>query len=147
MRRVWREIHLGIDEQTLEVRAVEITGSNIGNELMLPYPLTQIPRDQEIGSMTTDQAYDTRKCHDAIAVCRANAVIPPHRNAQTWKPSTDGTIAKNDALRASKYLGRALWQNWNGYHWRSRVEIKMHCVNLPGQRLMACNFHRQVANV
>ncbi len=30
-RRVWREIHLGIDEQTLEIRAVEITGSHIGD--------------------------------------------------------------------------------------------------------------------
>ncbi|UOA20709.1 hypothetical protein DSM14862_03547 (plasmid) [Sulfitobacter indolifex] len=27
-RRVWRKIHIGIDEQTLEIRAVEITGSN-----------------------------------------------------------------------------------------------------------------------
>jgi hypothetical protein len=104
---------------------------HIGNELMLPYPLTQIPRDQEIGSMTTDQAYDTRKCHDAIAVRRA-AVIPPRKNAQPWKPSADGTIAKNDALRASKYLGRALWQSWNGYQGRSRGETKMHCVNLLG---------------
>lgn len=30
-RRVWRKIHLGIDEETLEVRAVEITGSHIGD--------------------------------------------------------------------------------------------------------------------
>ena len=28
-RRVWRKIHLGIDEQTLEVRALEITGSHV----------------------------------------------------------------------------------------------------------------------
>lgn len=27
----WRKIHLGIDEETLEVRAVEITGSHIGD--------------------------------------------------------------------------------------------------------------------
>jgi hypothetical protein len=30
-RRVWRKIHLGIDEETLEVWAVEITGSHIGH--------------------------------------------------------------------------------------------------------------------
>ena len=29
-RRVWRKIHFGIDEETLEVRAVEITGRHIG---------------------------------------------------------------------------------------------------------------------
>ena len=32
-RRVWRKIHLGIDEQTLEVRAVEFTSSDLA---MLP---------------------------------------------------------------------------------------------------------------
>ena len=29
-RRVWRKIHIGIDEQTLEVRAVEITAATLG---------------------------------------------------------------------------------------------------------------------
>ena len=29
-RRIWRKIHIGIDEETLEVRAVEVTSSNIG---------------------------------------------------------------------------------------------------------------------
>jgi hypothetical protein len=29
-RRLWRKIHIGIDEETLEVRAVEVTSSNIG---------------------------------------------------------------------------------------------------------------------
>ena len=51
-RRVWRKIHLGIDEQTLEVRAVEVTGSHIGDAPVLPDLLSQIPEDQEIGSVT-----------------------------------------------------------------------------------------------
>lgn len=42
-RRVWRKIHLGIDEETLEVRAVEITGSHIGDAPVLPDLLSQIP--------------------------------------------------------------------------------------------------------
>ena len=65
-RRVWRKIHIGIDEQTLEIRAVEITGSNTGDAPMLPHLLNQIPRDQHIGSVTADGAYDTRRCHNAI---------------------------------------------------------------------------------
>ena len=146
-RRVWRKIHIGIDEQTLEIRAVEITGSNTGDAPMLPHLLNQIPRNQQIGSVTADGAYDTRRCHNAIADRGASAVIPPRRNAQPWKPTTAGAIARNDALRASKYLGRALWRNWSGYHRRSRVETKMHCVKLLGQRLMARDFDRQVAEV
>ena len=30
-RRVWRKVHLGIDEQTLEIRAVEVTSSDAGD--------------------------------------------------------------------------------------------------------------------
>ncbi|MPQ96317.1 IS5 family transposase, partial [Thioclava sp. JE_KL1] len=107
--------------------------------------LDQIPEDEEIGSVTADGAYDTRKCHDAIAERGAHAVIPPRRNAKPWK--TAGAIARNEALRASKYLGRALWRLWSGHHRRSRVETKMHCVKLLGQRLMARDFDRQIAEL
>jgi len=35
-RWVWRKIHFGIDEETLGVSSVEITGSHIGDVPMLP---------------------------------------------------------------------------------------------------------------
>ena len=54
---------------------------------------------------------------------------------------------RNETLRASKYLGRAIWRNWSGYHRRSRAETKMNCMKLLGQRLMARDFDRQVAEV
>jgi len=60
-------------------------------------------------------------------------------------PTTAGAIAMSDAIRALRYLGRARWRNWSGYHRRSRVETKMHCMKLLGQRLMARDFDRQVA--
>lgn len=144
-RRVWRKIHLGINEETLEIRAVEITGSHIGDAPVLPDLLSQIPLGEEISSVTADDAYDTRKCHDAIAERGANADIPPRNNAKPWKTTTAGAVARNDALRAAKYLGRALWRQWSGYHRRSHVETKMHCGKLLGQRLMARDFDRQVA--
>ena len=120
--RGWRKIHIGVDEEMLEVRAVEVTSGNIGDAPMLPELQNQIPNDQDIGSVTGDGAYDTRKCHDAIA-------------------------ARNEAVNASRYLGRAIWRQWSGYHRRSRVETKMHCVKLMGQSLMARDFDRQVAEI
>ncbi len=144
---MWRKIHLGIDEETLEIRAVEVTGSHIGDAPVLPDLLAQIPADEEIASVTADGAYDTRACHDAIAARGAAAVIPPRRNAKPWKPDSAGARARNEILRASKHLGRTLWRNWCGYHRRSRVETKMNCVKLLGQRLMSRDFHRQVAEV
>jgi hypothetical protein len=104
-------------------------------------------QDPELGSVTADGAYDTRKCHDAIAARDAHAVIPPRKNAKLWKPDTPGARARNEAVRASKYLGRALWRQVTGYHRRSRVETKMHCLKLMGQSLMARDFDRQVAEI
>lgn len=97
--------------------------------------------------MTADGAYDTRKCHDAIAARNAHAVIPPRKNAKPWKPTSAGAIARNEAVNASRYLGRAIWRRWSGYHRRSRVETKMHCVKLLGQSLMSRDFDRQVAEI
>lgn len=146
-RRIWRKIHIGIDEETLEVRAVEVTGSNIGDAPILPELLDQIAADEQIGSVTADGAYDTRKCHEAIAARGAAAVIPPRKNAKPWKPTSPGAVTRNEALRASKYLGRAIWRRWSGYHRRSRVESKMNCIKLLGQSLMARDFDRQVAEL
>ena len=135
-RRVWRKIHIrcptgecvhsprgGIDEQTLEIRAAELTTSDVGDAPMLPELLDQIPPDQQIASVTapshglqanrcraTDGAFDTRKCHDAIAARGAAAIIPPRKNAKPWKPDTAGAIARNEALRASRRFGRTIWR-------------------------------------
>ncbi len=68
----------------------------------------QIPTDQTIGSVTADGAYDTRRCHNAIAVRNAHAVIPPRKCAKPWKPTTAGAIARNEAVNASRYLGKAI---------------------------------------
>ena len=91
---------------------------------MLPDLLNQIPADEDISSVTADGAFDTRKCYDAIAARNADAVIPPRKNAKLWKADTPGAIAPNEAVRSSKYLGRALWRHLTGYHRRSRVETK-----------------------
>jgi hypothetical protein len=159
-RRLWRKIHTGIDEQTLEIRAIEVTSSSIGDSSMLPDLLSQIAPAQELGSVTADGGYDTRKCHDAIAARNAHAVIPPRKNAKMWKPDTPGARVQNEAVRSSNYLGRALWQNLTGYQPPSCVETKslivckqttagqwMRCVNLLGQPLSARDFDRQVAQI
>lgn len=142
---MWRKIYIGIDEHSLEIRAAEFTTSDVGDSPMLPELLDQIPPDQEIASVTADGAFDTRKCHDAIAARAAAAIIPPRENAKPWKPNTAGAIARNEILRTSMRVGRTIWRRWSRYHRRSRAETKMHCVKLLGQRLSARNFDRQVA--
>ncbi|THH35122.1 hypothetical protein E4Z66_14965 [Aliishimia ponticola] len=114
---------------------------------MLPELFAQIQPDQNIGNVTADGAYDTRKCHDAIAAPDTHAVIPPRKNAKPWKPTSNWAIARNQAVEASRYLGRTLWRRWSGYHRRSRVETKMHCVKRLGESLLARDFGRRVAGI
>jgi hypothetical protein len=156
-RRVWRKIHIGIDEQTLEIRAAEFTTSEIGDAPMLPELLDQVPPDQEIASVTNDGAFDTRKCHDAIAARSAAAIIRPagtpnHGNLTqpgplgiVLGPMADNASTRNEILRTSKRVGRTIWRRRSGYHRRSRAETKMHYGKLLGQRLSARDFDRQVA--
>ena len=99
-----------IEEETLEIRAVEITGSHVGDAPILPDLLAQISEDQAIGSVMADCTYDTRKCHDVIAERGAAAVILPRKNARPGNTITVGAVARNKALRASKNLGHALWR-------------------------------------
>lgn len=61
---------------------IDSTGINIGDALVLPDLLNEIPPYQDIDSVTADGAYDTRKCQEAIAVRNAHAVIPPRKNAK-----------------------------------------------------------------
>jgi len=105
-RRIWHKIHIGNEDETLEVCAIKVTTSNFGDAPMLPELLGQIPPDQAIGSVTADGAYDTRKCHDAIAARNVHAVIPPRKNAKSWKPTSAGAAARNEAVNDARYLGR-----------------------------------------
>ena len=82
-----------------------------------------------------------------IVARNAHAAIPPRKNAKPWKPSSAGAIARKGAVNASRYLGRAIWRRWSGYHRRSRVETKMHYVKLLGQSPMARDVDRQVAEI
>lgn len=65
-RRQWRKLHLGIDAQALEIRAIEVTGNPTGAATMLLKLLSQIPLTEKLVTARTDGAYDTRLCHAAI---------------------------------------------------------------------------------
>ena len=77
----------------------------------------------------------------------AHAIIPTRKNANPWKTNRFGTDARNDILHTTRKLGRAIWKKWSGYHRHSLVETKMRCFKLLGERVMARDFDRQVAEL
>ena len=146
-RRQWLKVHLGIDAQTLEIRAIEVTDNSVGDAPVLPALLQQIPENEPIERVSADGAYDTQGCHEAIAARGAAAIIPTRKNARLWKRRTASAQARNDILRATQRLGRRIWKAWSGYHRRSLVETKMRCLKLLGERVMARTFEPQVAEL
>jgi hypothetical protein len=81
-RGQWRTVHFGVDAQTMEIRAIEITDNAIGDTPMLPQLLAQIPEDALLHSVSADGAYDTRACHEAVAHRHATATIPTRKNVK-----------------------------------------------------------------
>ncbi len=114
---------------------------------MLPELLAQIPADELLHSVNADGAYDTKACHEAIACWQAAAIIPTRRNAKPWVEGKAGAQVRNEILRATHNLGRAIWKKWSGYHGRSLVETKMGCFKQLGERVMARDFDRQVTKL
>ena len=62
------------------------------------------------------------------------------------------SLEQNELLRTVNlakqcFSGRALWKKWSGYHRRSLVETKMHCIKLLGDKLTARSFPSQVNEI
>jgi len=146
-RRQWRKVHLAMDTATSDIRAVEFTPSSDDDSPVLPELLDQIQEDEEIGSVTADGAYDTRRCHTAIIDRQATAIIPIRKNGCPWKEDCPAAVARNDTLRATRHYGRAFWKRWTGYHARSRIEAKMRCLKAFGERIAARDPDRQTAEI
>ena len=98
-RRTWRKLHLGVDETTKEIVAVELTASSIHDSRVLPALPAQVP--SEIDQVSGDGAYDTRACYESIGKHGAIATIPPRRNAKRGRPvgESDWLAVRNANVR------------------------------------------------
>ncbi|EIE52836.1 transposase IS4 family protein [Citreicella sp. 357] len=146
-RRQWRKVHLAMDTATSDIRAVEFTSSREGDSPVLPDLLGQVPENERIGTVTADEAYDTRRCHIAIIGRQVTAIIPIRKNGRFWKEDCPAARARNETLRASRHYGRAFWKRWTGYHARSPVEAKMRGIKAFGERIAARDPDRQTAEI
>ena len=108
---------------------------------MLPSLLSQILMGEPIASVTADCAYDGRACRDTVASRRGQCDHPAAPQRQTVQEGQPWGETPHEALHAIKRYSRTL------YHRRSRVEIRMNCMKLPGQKLMSRDFDRQTAEL
>jgi hypothetical protein len=86
---------------------------------------------------------------NAVKYCRSTSTCgdSARKNAKPWKDTKTSSLERNELLRTVKRLGRTIWKNWSGYHRRSLIETKMHCIKLLGDKLRARNFQSQVNEI
>jgi transposase len=147
-RRRWRKLHLGVDADTHEIVAVELTPDDVGDISVMPDLLDQI--DVQVASMTADGAYDGQAVYDAVTERhpKAAVIVPPRITAV----SVETTATQRDKhLATIAEHGRMSWQRSSGYNRRSLVETTMfryktvigrrlHARTLPNQRTeVGCN--------
>ncbi len=83
--------------------------------------------EQEIlETVSADDAYDTRHCHQAIRDKGAEALIPPREGATEWPDDEGGVIHPRTAIvRCCNEMGKKEWKRQSGYHRRTLAETAM----------------------
>jgi transposase len=141
-RRRWRKLHLGIDADTHEIVAVELTPDDVGDVAEIPDLLDQI--DAYVASLTADGAYDGEAVYDAVAERHPQAavIIPPRATAVPSKPTA---TQRDQHLAETEKHGRIGWQRRSDYNRRSLVETGMyHYKTIVGRRLNARTLPNQL---
>ncbi|MEO0031290.1 MAG: hypothetical protein RIS94_1048 [Pseudomonadota bacterium] len=100
-RRQWRKVHIGIDAETLDIRAIEVTTNSVGDAPVLPDLLAQIPLGEPVtmggelasqfpaGILLGEKGRNARRREQSLpaASSRASARSPP-RIPPSTSPAT-----------------------------------------------------------
>ncbi len=80
-RRAWRKLHIGVDADTGQILATELTTSDVDDGSQIELLLDQITGP--LASLTGDGAYDQAGIYDAIAKRHpeADVIVPPRSTA------------------------------------------------------------------
>lgn len=121
-RRTWRKCHIGVDPETGEIKAEELTEAHADDAAQVEGLLSQI--DEEIDAGAMDGAYDQHSIHKLFGGRRAKALVPPSKDAKIRKHgnSTGPPLPRDEILRAIRRTTRERWKRESGYHMRSLVE-------------------------
>ena len=124
-RRAWRKLHIGVDAQTGEILASELTTSDVDDGSQAEPLLDQIAAP--LNSFTGDGAYDQAGIYDTVAKRNPDAdVIVPPRSTAVPNAMTESARTQRDRHPQSiAEHGRMGWQKRSGYNRRALVEASI----------------------
>ena len=143
-RRTWRKLHLGVDETSKEIVAVDLSTSGVHDSSHLPLVLDQVIGD--VNQVSGDRGYDSGTCYQAIFARGAVPTIPPRRNAKVSRAKDPPPFrAERDAvLRRIREEGRYVWRTTSGATRQSLAENAVSRFKaLAGIKLASRKFENQ----
>jgi len=124
-RRSWKKLHLGVDAETGQILASELTGHAADDGAQVGPLLDQVAGP--VASLTGDGAYDREGVYGAVAerYPEAEVVVPPRRGAVPSAAAETEPTRRDQHLRGIAEQGRLGWQKASGYNRRALVEAAM----------------------
>jgi hypothetical protein len=121
-RRSWRKLHIGVDAETGQILASELTSSDIDDGSQIEPLLDQIPTP--LASLIGDGAYDQTDIYSTVAKRNpeADVIIPPRSTAVPSDMAENTPTQRDRHLQSIVEHGRRGWQKRSGYTRRALVE-------------------------
>ena len=147
-RRFWRKLHIGMDAETGEIVAAELTTNNVDHVFQVGPLLGQVAGP--LASFTGDGAYDQDNVYRAVAHRQPSAavIVPPRSTAVISETATIEPTQRDHHVHCIAEKGRARWQKASGYNKRSRIEAAIRRTQqVIGDRLRARQGGRRTTEV
>jgi hypothetical protein len=121
-RRSWRKMHIGVDADTGQILAAELTGPEIDDGSRIGPLLNQV--EGPLASLTGDGAYDRDDVYAVVAERHPEAavIVPPRSSAVPSQTAETAPTQRDRHLQAITEHGRMAWQKASGYNWRALIE-------------------------
>ena len=125
LRGAWRKLHAGIDADTGEIVAFDLTDKDVDDASHVPALLDEPP--QAAASFMGDGAYDGAATYDAVLARNPSArfIVPPCKGAVPSPTATTSPTQRDLHIFAIDEHGRMNWQKASGYNKRSKVEVSI----------------------
>jgi Transposase DDE domain len=124
-RRSWRKLHIGVDAESGEIVAIELTRKEIDDAALTDALLDQI--SDPVASFTADGAYDQDRVYESVAEHAPDAavIVPPRLTAVPSAAAETAPTQRDQHIQKIAERGRMGWQKSSGYNLRARVEASI----------------------
>jgi len=147
-RRSWRKLHIGVDADTGQILAAELTNCDVDDGSQVEPLLGQIT--DPLASFIGDGAYDQTCIYDTIAKRDPDAevIIPPRSTAVPSEMAESAPTQRDRHLQSIAKHGRMGWQKRSGYTRRALVEAAISRLKrVIGNGLRSRTEHRRATEV